>query len=47
MTSQHQPEDERISLAELLETIFKTIREYEGTTGILRKHDEEQEPHGR
>lgn len=35
-------EDERITLAELLSTIFKTIREYEGTTGILRKHEEGQ-----
>lgn len=38
-----QLEDERITLAEMLEIIFKTIREYEGTTGILRKHNEEQE----
>lgn len=35
-------EDERITLAELLATIFKTIREYEGTTGILSKHGEGQ-----
>jgi len=35
-----QLEDERISLAEMLEVIFKTIREYEGTTGILSKHSE-------
>jgi len=42
MTNQQQ-EDERITLAELLENIFKTIREYEGTTGILRKHNKEQE----
>lgn len=42
MTNQQQ-EDERITLEELLEIIFKTIREYEGTTGILRKYDKEQE----
>ncbi len=42
MTNQ-QSEDEHITLAELLEAIFKTIREYEGTTGILRKRDKEQE----
>lgn len=41
MTSQEQPEDERITLVELLETIFKTIREYEGTTGIFRNRTEE------
>jgi hypothetical protein len=41
MTNQ-QPEDERITLAELLEIIFITIREYEGTTGILRNHNKEQ-----
>ena len=42
MTNQNQPEDERITLADLLEIIFKTIREYEGTTGILRNHNTEQ-----
>ncbi len=42
MTNQKQPEDERITLAEMLELIFKTIREYEGTTGILRNHNKEQ-----
>jgi hypothetical protein len=41
MTNQRL-EDERITLAELLEIIFKTIREYEGTTGIFRKHNKEQ-----
>lgn len=41
MTNQ-QPEDERITLAELLEAIFKTIREYEGTTGIFHKRDKGQ-----
>lgn len=41
MTNQ-QSEDERITLAELLEIIFTTIREYEGTTGILRNHNKEQ-----
>lgn len=34
MTSQHQSEDERITLVELLEVIFKTIREYEGEFNI-------------
>ena len=38
MTNQNQPEDEHITLAEMLEIIFKTIREYEGTTGIFRNH---------
>lgn len=42
MTNQNQPEDERITLAEMLELIFKTIREYEGATGILRNHNKEQ-----
>jgi len=42
MTNQNQEEDERITLAEMLELIFKTIREYEGTTGILRNHNKEQ-----
>lgn len=37
-----QQEDERITLVEMLEIIFTTIREYEGTTGILRKHNKEQ-----
>lgn len=41
--SNKQSEDERITLAEMLEIIFKTIREYEGTTGIFRKHNEGQE----
>lgn len=41
MTNQNQ-EDERITLVEMLEIIFTTIREYEGTTGILRNHDKEQ-----
>ena len=39
MTKQ-QLEDERITLAELLEIIFTTIREFEGETSIFRKHDE-------
>lgn len=38
-----QSEDERITLAEMLEIIFKTIREYEGTTGIFGQHNKEQE----
>lgn len=42
MTKQ-QLEDGRITLAELLETIFTTIREYEGTTGIFHKRNKEQE----
>ena len=46
MTNQQQ-EDERITLSEMLEIIFTTIREYEDTTGILRKYNEEQEPYGR
>ena len=41
MTNQ-QSEDERITLAEPLEIIFTTIREYEGTTGMLRNHNKEQ-----
>lgn len=41
MTNQ-QPEDERITLTEMLEIIFKTIREYEGETGIFRNHNTEQ-----
>lgn len=41
MTNQ-QPEDERITLAEMLEIIFTTIREYEGTTGIFRNRNKEQ-----
>lgn len=40
MTNQ-QPEDERLTLAELLEIIFTTIREYEGETGIFRNRYEE------
>lgn len=40
MTNQNKPEDEQITLAELLEIIFKTIREYEGTTGIFRNRTE-------
>lgn len=43
MTNQNQ-EDERITLVEMLEIIFTTIREYEGTTGILRDHDKELWP---
>ena len=42
MTNQEQPEDERITLTEMLEIIFTTIREYEGETGILRNHNKEQ-----
>lgn len=38
MTNQNQPEDERITLVEMLEIIFTTIREYEGETGIFRNH---------
>lgn len=41
MTNQ-QPEDERITLTEMLEIIFKTIREYEGETGIFRNCNKEQ-----
>ena len=41
MTSQ-QPEDEQITLEEMLEIIFVTIREYKGTTGILRKRDKDE-----
>lgn len=37
-----QSEDERITLAEMLEIIFKTIREYEGEAGIFRNHSKEQ-----
>lgn len=42
MTNQNQEEDERITLAEMLELIFTTIREYEGETGIFRNHNTEQ-----
>lgn len=46
MTNQNQ-EDERITLVEMLEIIFKTIQEYEGETGIFRNHNKEQQPYGR
>ena len=42
MTNQKQPEDKRITLVEMLEIIFTTIREYEGETGIFRNHNTEQ-----
>lgn len=42
MTTQRQEENEQITILEMLEIIFTTIREYEGTTGILRKHNQEQ-----
>ena len=42
MTNQEQTEDERITLIEMLEIIFTTIREYEGETGIFRNHNTEQ-----
>lgn len=40
MTYKHQSEDEQITLIELLEIIFKTIREYEGETGIFRNNND-------
>lgn len=42
MTNTQQQDDERITLEEMLEIIFTTIREYKGTTGILRRHDKDE-----
>jgi len=38
-----QSEDGRMTLAELLTIIIVTIQEYEGTTGIFRNRNKEQE----
>lgn len=42
MTKNQEQEDEQITLEEMLEIIFTAIREYKGTTGILRRHDKDK-----